>query len=45
MRGDGEGKREDRLGRRRGHIEGWRGRLRVIRVLAGWEVSILVRHS
>lgn len=32
-------------GRLRRHVEGWRGRMRVIRVIAGWEVSILVRHS
>lgn len=40
----GEGKGGGRLGRRR-HAEGWRGRMRAIRVLAGWGVSILVKHG
>lgn len=40
--GDGERKGGGRLGRRRRHVEEWlRGRMRVIRVLAGWRVSII----
>lgn len=45
-RGNGERKGGGCLGRRKWHFEGSREKMRVIRVLAGWEVSILVnKHS
>lgn len=43
--GERKGGGGSRLRRRRRHIEGWRGRKRVIRVLAGWEVNIVAGHK